>query len=106
MGRQHGLVVLLLVLDDHAEGEPVLGEAPPLQRHPLEHVERLVPHLLDVLTRLRRAEQRQRRPVRARMLEGVVQVVDVRAQRLAAADVPDQPQLLLAADVREVPDQR
>ena len=56
--------------------------------------------------RLRRAEQRQRRPVRARMLERVVQLVDVLPDRLAAADVADQPELLLVADVGEVPDQR
>jgi hypothetical protein len=39
------------------------------------------------------------------VLEGVVELVDVAADRLAAADVADQPQLLLVADVRQVPDQ-
>jgi hypothetical protein len=40
------------------------------------------------------------------VLEGVVEAVDLGAQRRAAADVAHQPQLFLAADVREVPDQR
>jgi hypothetical protein len=40
------------------------------------------------------------------VLEGVVQVVDVLADRLPAAGVPDQPELLLVADVGQVPDQR
>ena len=40
------------------------------------------------------------------MLEGVVQLVDVLSDRLATADVAHQPELLLVADVGQVPDQR
>ncbi len=40
------------------------------------------------------------------MLEGVVQAVDLRTQRLPAAHGAEQPLLLLVADVRQVPDQR
>jgi hypothetical protein len=40
------------------------------------------------------------------LLDGVVEVAQVSAQRLAAADVADQPELLEVRDVAEVPDQR
>src|SRR2546423_14143070 len=40
------------------------------------------------------------------MLERVVDLVDIAPDRLATAHVPQQPQLLLVADVREIPDQR
>nr|BFE67975.1 hypothetical protein GCM10020092_012760 [Actinoplanes digitatis] len=105
VGGEHGLVVLLLVLDDHAEREAVRDQRPPVEADPVEHVEGLVPHLVHIGAGLGRAEQRQRRAVAARVLEGVVQLVDVAAHRLPAADVPDQPELLLVGDVREVPDQ-
>jgi hypothetical protein len=40
------------------------------------------------------------------LLDRVVEVAEVTAQRLTAADVPDEPELLEVADVPEVPDQR
>jgi len=43
---------------------------------------------------------------RAGMLERVVERVDLRVQRVPAADLAQQPQLLLVRDVREVPHQR
>ncbi len=104
--REHRLVVLLLVLDDHAEREAVFDESPAFEWRPFEHVEHLVAHRPDVGTRLTRPEQRQRRPVASRVLERVVQVVDVGTHRLAPTDVAHQPQLLLIADVRVVPDER
>src|SRR6478752_2061273 len=43
----------------------------------------------------------------AAVLEGVIQLINgFRQDRLAAADVAQQPEFLLVADVREVPDQR
>jgi hypothetical protein len=98
--------VLLLVLDDHAEREAALLEPPAFQRTAFEDVEHLVADLADVRAGLGRRQQRQLGPVGTRMLERVVQVVDVVTDRLTAADVADQPQLLLVADVGEVPDQR
>ena len=106
VGRQHGLVVLLLVLHDHAERERVLGEPPALEPRTVQDVEHLVAHLAHVTACLGGVQQRQPRPVRPRVLERVVELVDVGAHRLAAADVADQPELLLVADVREVPHQR
>ena len=67
----------------------------------------LVAHLADVPPGLGRVEQRQRRAVGAGMLERVVELVDrLRQDRIPAADVAQQPELFLVADVREVPDQR
>jgi hypothetical protein len=107
VGGQHRLVVLLLVLDDHAEGEPVGQQRPALvQPDPVQHVQRLVPDLADVRAGLGRIQQGQGGAVAAGVLEGVVELVDVAAYRVAAADVADQPQLLLVADVGQVPDQR
>ncbi|BDE58252.1 hypothetical protein REA19_12680 [Prescottella equi] len=40
------------------------------------------------------------------MLEGVVQFVDVAADRVPPTHIPDQPEFLLVADVREIPDER
>ena len=110
VGGEHRLVVLLLVLHDHAEREAVGGEpaaVPQTQRGAAaQHVQRLLAHLGDVRARLAGREQRQLDPARPGVLEGVVEAVDLGAQRRAAADVAHQPQLFLAADVREVPDQR
>ena len=46
---EHRLVVLLLVLHDHAEREGVLDELAALQRDLLQHVEHLAAHVADVL---------------------------------------------------------
>jgi hypothetical protein len=45
-------------------------------------------------------------PVDAGVLERVVQLVDVAPHRVAAADVAHQPELLLVADVGQIPHQR
>ena len=106
VGGQHRLVVLLLVLHDHAEREPVGDQPAPLQGYRVEQVEHLVADGPHVPARLGRTEQRQCRPVPARVAERVVQVVDVLPYRFTATHVAHQPQLLLVADVREVPHQR
>jgi hypothetical protein len=104
--REHRLGVLLLVLHDHSEGEALLDQPSAAQRAGGERVERLLADLRHVGARLGGAEQRQLHPAGPRVLEGVVEPVDLRAQRLTAADVAHQPQLLLAAHVREVPHER
>ena len=103
---EHRLVVLLRVLDDHPEGEAVVVETPAVQRGGVQRVERLLADLRDVRACLRGREQRQLDPPGPRVPEGVVEPVDLRAQWLPAADVAHQPQLLLAAHVREVPHER
>ena len=107
VGGEHRLGVLLLVLGDHAEDEAALGQPPSVQRGALQQVDHPGPHLADVAARRCGVQQRQGRPVGAWMLEGVIQLVDgLRQDRVAAADVTQQPQLLLIADMRQVPDQR
>jgi hypothetical protein len=107
VGGEHRLVVLLLVLDDHAEGEAVLDQAAAGERRALQQVEDAAAHLAHVVARLARVQQRQRRTLEPRVLERVVELVHGLGQdRVAAADVAEQPQLLLVADVRQVPHQR
>ncbi len=106
VGGQHRLVVLLLVLHDHREREPVLDQPPPLQRDPFEQAYHPLTDLAHVPAGRPGLQQRQPRPGRARMLEGVVEPVHVVAEhRVASADVAQQPQLLLVADVGQVPHQ-
>ena len=51
-------------------------------------------------------QQRQRGPLGPRVLERVVERVDLRVHRLPAAHLAQQPELFLVGDVRQVPDQR
>ncbi|CAM5623806.1 hypothetical protein SALBM135S_01129 [Streptomyces alboniger] len=106
MGDEHRLVVLLLVLRDHPEGEARLGERGAVERRLLQHVEDASADLGRVAAGLTGGEQRQVRPFGARVLEGVVQRVDLGPHGVAAPDRAQQPLLLLVADVREVPDER
>lgn len=109
MRDQHRLVVLLLVLGDHPEGEARAGETPRplrLERGLLQHVEGAPADVRRVAARLVRREQRQARALRTRVLEGVVQRVDLGTDRLLARDRAQQPLLLLVPDVREIPDER
>jgi len=67
--------VLVLVLKDHLEDEPVAEElAARVEPDGVEGVEDLAPDQVDVGTRLVRPEQRQAGPGGARMLERVVEV--------------------------------
>jgi hypothetical protein len=105
MGGEHGLVVLLLVLGDHAEGEARVQQRRALQRAGLQQVEHPAAHLVGVAAGLGRRQQGQARPLGPGVFERVVQRVDLRVHRVPAADVAQQPELLLVADVREVPHQ-
>ena len=106
VGDQHRLVVLRLVLGDHAEREPVAEQPRTGKRGPLQQVQDPAPHLVAVGPSLRRRQQRQRRAFGAGVLERVVQRVDLRVHGLAPADLPQQPEFFLVGDVRQVPDQR
>ena len=106
VGDQHRLVVLLLVLHDHAERETVIGERCPGEPGPGHNVEHPAADVGRVRAGLARREQRQRRPLRPGVLERVVQRVDLRVDRVLAANRAQQPHLLLIGDVRQVPDQR
>ena len=113
MRDEPGLVVLHLVLRDHSEREAgvreVGAESDGLavrQVHPLDEVEHPAANLVTVTARLTRRQQRQRGPLGARVLERVVQRIDLRVHRVAAADRAKQPQFLLVGDVGEIPHQR
>ena len=107
VGGQHGLGMLLLVLGDHAEDEAALGQPATVQRSLVQQVDHLRPDLTDVPPGLGRVEQRERRAIRPRVLERVIQLVDrLRQDRVPATDIAQQPEFLLVADVREVPHQR
>ena len=104
VGQQHGLVVLVLVLGDHRERECRLRVA---VRDRTEFLQHPLTHLDQECARLPGAEQRQRCTFGPRVGEGVVEILDLGPQDtwdIAAA--AQQPEVLLLADVREIPDQR
>ena len=106
VGDQHRLVVLHLMLGDHPEREPVAEQPRPGERRTVEQVQHAAAHLVPVGPRLAGRQQGKRRAFGARVLERVVQRVDLRVQRLAAADLAQQPEFFGVGDVRKVPDQR
>ncbi len=92
------------LLDHHVGEQPFGGLVPDA----LEAVEDPTPHVRDEGPRLVRTEQRQADPAGAWVLEGVVELFDLaREQALGRGVAPSQqPEVLLLADVREVPHQR
>jgi hypothetical protein len=105
-GGQHGLVVLVLMLDHHAVDETVGQQGRGrIELHPLEDVENPAPNHGDVGPRLGRAEEGEAGPVPPLVAEGVVDVVVERIHGLGPGHRPQQPQLLVMADVGQVPHQ-
>ena len=106
-GLEHRLVVLVLVLDHHVVGVPAApqrllrGEA--LGRQAAADA---LAHMVDVGVGVGGLEQPQLRSLRPLVLAGVVDVVEPALGRLLAVEGPQQPELLLVADVREIPDER
>jgi hypothetical protein len=107
VGGEHGLVVLLLVLGDHAEDESVGQQrgAVRVQGGTVEYVQGLFADLAEIGAGGFGGEQRQRGPVGPGVLERVVERVEVRTDGRPSAGVAHQPQFLLVADVGQVPDQ-
>ena len=100
--------MLVLVLGDHVVDEAVAQERlPAVGTHValLDQVEGPGPHGVAVGAGLGEAEQRQGLPHPAGLLEGVVEVVEALAGRLAA-ERSDQPEVLVVGHVGEVPQQR
>jgi hypothetical protein len=104
--REQGLVVLVLVLHDHAVDESV-GEQGHvgIELDAVEHVERALAHIGIERARADGIEDRQGVALAARMLERVVDVVVEGVGGIGADELADQPQLLEVPDVREVPDE-
>lgn len=59
VGDEHGLVVLLLMLRDHAEGESGVEQRPAVQRSALQDVQHPAADLGDIAVRFVRREQRE-----------------------------------------------
>jgi hypothetical protein len=105
-GGQHGLVVLVLVLDDHAVHEAAGHEGEGrIELDALEQAQGPVPHLGQVGPGLARGEEGQGRAIGPGVAEGVVEVVARRAHA-GCADGPHQPEVLVVAHVGQVPHQR
>gem|GEM_PF-5220681 len=96
--------MLLLVLHHHRGREQLAR----VVRDPLQSIEHPPTDLVAERAGLDRGQQRQRRTGGAGVLERVVERIDARRQDPGAVAVAraQQPQLLLLADVREVPHQR
>ena len=103
--RQHGLVVLVLVLDDHAVDEPVLEQRAFVELDLVEHVEHAHADVGDVGARRVGPEQVELRPVTPRVAEGVVHAIEM-GGHARVGDGTQQPLLLVVADVGQVPHQR
>jgi hypothetical protein len=113
---QHRLVMLVLVLDHHPVHEALVEQRDSrVELHPVEDVEHAAADHGDMAPGLRRAEDGQLRPLPADVAEGVVDVVVGWVDRpgargcppdgACAGDRPEQPQLLVVADVGQVPHQ-
>jgi hypothetical protein len=98
--------MLLLVLGDHPEGEPPGDQWGPGEGGRADQVEHPAADLAGVAARLVRGKQRQGGALGTGVLERVVERVDLGVHRVPAAHGPQQPQLFLVGDVREIPHQR
>ena len=104
--REHRLDVLVLVLDDHPVHEATAQQRHSgIEIHPVEDIEGAAAHRSDVGPGVIRAQERQPGPVGPGMPEGVVHVVVPRTDTLVP-EPPQQPDVLVVADVRQVPHQR
>jgi len=98
--------VLVLVREQHLVDEAV-GEQAVLRikLDLVEDLERALADLVHVGADLVGAQDRQLAPDLAGLLDRVVELAEVAAQRLAPADPLDEPELLEVSDVPKVPDQ-
>ena len=104
---EHGLVVLVLVGDQHLVDEAagqqrVLGR---LELQPVEDLQRALAHLVEVGAKLVAAQDRQLAACAPRVLDRVVEAAELAVQRLPATHRLHQPQLLEVGDVAQVPRQ-
>ena len=104
---EHRLVVLMLVLDDHVVGVPaaterlLVGKA--LAGQPPKDT---LAHVGDILVGLGRLEQPELRPLRPLVLAGVVDVVEAALGGPLIVERAQEPELLLVADVSQIPHER
>src|SRR5699024_4410460 len=118
VGCEHGFVVHVFVLDDHVEHKTVIEQGAACavdgparcgngraEVDTVEYVQHLAAYPLVVLVGLGRVEQGQSDALVSRILECVVETVDVGAQCLASSRGTQKPLFLAVADVGQVPDQ-
>ena len=104
---QHRLVVLVLVGEQHLVGEAVRQQlVVGVEFDLVQDLQRALSDLLHVWADLVGPQDRQLAPDLAGLLDRVVEIAEVAAERFAAADPLNEPELLEVADVAEVPDQR
>ena len=92
--------MLELVLRDHADEEVVVS------RQLREQLDDGLAHLTHVCARRGGLEDQELGALRPAVRERVVELVVDRRERLAAAGLAEQPELLEVADVGEIPDER
>jgi hypothetical protein len=99
--------VLVLVGEQHLVDEAVRQQlVVGVELDLVQDLQRALSDLLHVWADLVGPQDRQLAPDLAGLLDRVVELAEVAAERLAAADPLDEPELLEVADVAEVPDQR
>ncbi len=96
---EHRLVVLVLVAHDE------LVEQPVARAQALGGGQRALAHLGHVVAGVGGTQERQVAAARARRLEGVVDLGEVAADHVLAAEAMHQPQVLEGGDVAQVPNQ-
>jgi hypothetical protein len=99
--------VLVLVGEQHLVDEAVRQETVArIELDLAQHLEGAPAHLLEIGANLLGLEDGELAADLPRLLDRVVEVAELTAQRLASPDPPYQPELLEVGDVAEVPDQR
>ena len=100
-------LVLCLVLDDHSEHVTVPYQGIRwIQVGPPHNLQCFSPHLVDVLECFVSIEQGKVTTRPARIVEGVVHLVESRIVGRPSVELAQQPQLFEVADMAEVPHQR
>jgi hypothetical protein len=94
VGEQH-------LVDEAVREQRVIG----IQLDPIQDLQGPLADLLHVRADLIGAEDRQLAADLPRLLDRVVELAEVAAQRIAPPDALDQPELLEVGDVPQVPDQ-
>ncbi len=99
--------MLVLVAHDHAVHEQTVEQwFTRVEVGAREHVERPLAHVGHEVARRVGTEQVEIGALAAWVLERVVDVVEARVRGVARLQLPQEPELLVVADVREVPDER
>ena len=104
---EHRLLVLELVLEDEPVDEALAEQrVGRVEVDVVEDVERSLAHVLGIRPRGRGPKRRQRAVLAARVPERLLHLLVHVGVRPAAVQALEEPELLEAGDLREVPDER